>query len=57
MHGVIRGIPGYSIQSGWYTLVVEDAQKTTSDRVEFSVVGGGRFLFHRTVIQLSGEIP
>jgi hypothetical protein len=33
--------PGYSIQSGWYTLVVEDAQKTTSDRVEFSVVGGG----------------
>jgi hypothetical protein len=33
--------PGYSIQSGSYTLVVEDAQKTTSDRVEFSVVGGG----------------
>jgi hypothetical protein len=33
--------PGYSIQSGWYTLVAEDVQKTTSDRVEFSVVGGG----------------
>jgi hypothetical protein len=33
--------PGYSIQSGGYTLVVEDVQKTTSDRVEFTVVGGG----------------
>jgi len=33
--------PGFSIQSGSYTLVVEDAQKTTSSRVEFSVVGGG----------------
>ena len=33
--------PGYSIQSGRYTLVVEDGQKTTSDRAEFSVVGGG----------------
>jgi hypothetical protein len=33
--------PGYSIQSGGYTLVAEDGQKTTSDRVEFSVVGGG----------------
>ncbi len=33
--------PGYSLQSGWYTLVAEDDQKTTSDRVEFSVVGGG----------------
>ena len=33
--------PGYTIQSGGYTLIAEDAQKTTSDRVEFSVVGGG----------------
>jgi hypothetical protein len=34
--------PGFSIQSGSYTLVVEDTQKTTSSRVEFSVVGGGK---------------
>jgi len=33
--------PGFSIQSGSYTLVVEDAKKTTSGRVEFSTVGGG----------------
>ena len=33
--------PGFSIQSGSYTLIVEDAQKTSSARVEFSVVGGG----------------
>ena len=33
--------PGFSIQSGSYTLVVEDAKKTTSGRVEFSAVGGG----------------
>jgi hypothetical protein len=33
--------PGFSIQSGSYTLVVEDTKKTTSGRVEFSVVGGG----------------
>jgi hypothetical protein len=33
--------PGQSIQSGSYTLIVEDAQKTTSDRVGFSVIGGG----------------
>ncbi len=33
--------PGFSIQSGSYTVVVEDAQKTTSGRDEFSVVGGG----------------
>jgi hypothetical protein len=32
---------GFSIQSGSYTLVVEDAQKTTSSSVRFSVVGGG----------------
>ena len=32
---------GTSILSGVYTMVVEDPQKTTSDRVEFSVVGGG----------------
>jgi len=33
--------PGYSVQSGKYTLVAEDGRKTTSDRVEFSVIGGG----------------
>ena len=33
--------PGFSIQSGSYTLVAEDAKKTTSSRVEFSAVGGG----------------
>jgi hypothetical protein len=33
--------PGFSIQSGSYTLIVEDAHKTTSSSVEFSVVGGG----------------
>jgi hypothetical protein len=33
--------PGYNIQSGSYTMVVYDAQNITSDRVEFSVVGGG----------------
>ena len=33
--------PGYSIQSGTYLLVANDANKTSSDRVGFSVVGGG----------------
>ena len=33
--------PGQSIQSGPYIFVAEDPQKTTSGRVEFSVVGGG----------------
>jgi hypothetical protein len=33
--------PGFSIQSGSYTVVVEDAKKTTSSRDEFSAVGGG----------------
>ena len=33
--------PGFSIQSGSYTMVVEDVKKTTSGRVEFSAVGGG----------------
>jgi hypothetical protein len=33
--------PGFSIQSGSYILVVEDGFQTTSDRVEFAVVGGG----------------
>ncbi len=33
--------PGYSVQSGKYTLVAEDGRKTASDRVEFSVIGGG----------------
>ena len=33
--------PGYSLQSGQYSLVAEDDQKTASDRVEFSVIGGG----------------
>jgi uncharacterized protein YceK len=34
--------PGYSLQSGQYTLVVTDASKTSSARAEFSVVGGGQ---------------
>jgi hypothetical protein len=33
--------PGFSIQSGSYTLVVVDAFRTSSDRVEFKVIGGG----------------
>jgi hypothetical protein len=33
--------PGQSIQSGPYIFIAEDPQKTTSARVEFSVVGGG----------------
>ncbi|MDD1696200.1 MAG: hypothetical protein LUQ54_04805 [Methanoregula sp.] len=33
--------PGQSIQSGPYTFVAEDPKKTTSSRVDFSVVGGG----------------
>jgi hypothetical protein len=33
--------PGQSIQSGSYIFIVEDPKKTTSARVEFSVVGGG----------------
>ena len=33
--------PGFSIQSGSYTVVVEDAKKTTSSRDEFLAVGGG----------------
>ncbi len=34
--------PGYSLQSGSYTLVVTDASKTMSARADFSVVGGGQ---------------
>ncbi len=33
--------PGFSIQSGSYILVVEDEFRTSSDRVEFKVIGGG----------------
>jgi hypothetical protein len=33
--------PGFSIQSGSYTLVVVDESRTSSDRVEFNVIGGG----------------
>ncbi len=33
--------PGFSIQSGAYTLVVVDESRTSSDRVEFNVIGGG----------------
>jgi hypothetical protein len=36
-----RWNPGFAIQSGVYTMVVNDAQKISSDRVDFSVVGGG----------------
>jgi hypothetical protein len=33
--------PGMSIQSGSYTMVVNDARKISSDGVAFSVIGGG----------------
>lgn len=33
--------PGFSIQSGSYILVAEDDARTISNRVEFTVVGGG----------------
>lgn len=33
--------PGYSIQNGLYTMIVYDAQKSTSGRVVFTVTGGG----------------
>jgi hypothetical protein len=33
--------PGYSLQSGSYTLVVSDAAKTMTARAGFSIVGGG----------------
>ncbi|WAC05172.1 MAG: PEGA domain-containing protein [Methanoregula sp.] len=33
--------PGYSVQSGSYTMVVDDPEKVSSGRVEFSVTGGG----------------
>jgi hypothetical protein len=33
--------PGQSIQSGPYSFIAENPEKTTSGRVEFSVVGGG----------------
>ena len=34
--------PGFSLQSGSYTIVVTDASKTMSARAGFSVVGGGQ---------------
>jgi hypothetical protein len=33
--------PGFSVQSGSYTLVVDNPEKTLSGRVEFPVIGGG----------------
>ncbi|MGA2698102.1 MAG: PEGA domain-containing protein [Methanoregula sp.] len=33
--------PGYSLMSGSYTMIVTDKEKTTSEKVTFSVVGGG----------------
>jgi hypothetical protein len=33
--------PGYKLQSGSYTMVVDNPDKTLSGRAEFSVVGGG----------------
>jgi hypothetical protein len=33
--------PGRKIQSGTYTIVVNDLGKTVSDRVQFTVIGGG----------------
>ena len=36
-----RWNPGYSVQSGSYTMVVDNPDKTYSGRAEFSVIGGG----------------
>ncbi len=36
-----RWNPGYSVQSGSYTMVVDNPDKTFSGRVEFTVIGGG----------------
>ena len=33
--------PGSAVQSGSYTLIVSDPWKTTEDRTEFTVIGGG----------------
>ena len=33
--------PGSSAQSGLYTMIVSDSWKTTSERIEFTVIGGG----------------
>lgn len=33
--------PGSSVQAGSYTMIVTDGWKTTSERTEFSVIGGG----------------
>jgi len=33
--------PGTRIQSGTYTIIVSDAGKSVSDRVQFTVIGGG----------------
>jgi hypothetical protein len=33
--------PGYSIQNGLYTMIVYDAQKSSSGRIDFTVTGGG----------------
>jgi hypothetical protein len=34
--------PGAKLQSGTYTIVVSDAEKTVSDRVGFTVIGNGK---------------
>ena len=36
-----RWNPGYKLQSGSYTMVVDNPDKTYSGRAEFSVIGGG----------------
>ncbi|MFA4826005.1 MAG: PEGA domain-containing protein [Methanoregula sp.] len=33
--------PGSSVDSGSYTMIVSDPWKTTSERIEFTVIGGG----------------
>jgi len=33
--------PGSSVESGLYTMIVSDPWKTTSERTEFTVIGGG----------------
>ena len=34
--------PGSSVDSGLYTMIVSDSWKTTSERTEFTVIGGGK---------------
>jgi hypothetical protein len=47
--------PGQSIQSGSYIFVAENPEKTTSGRVEFSVIGGGAVSITSDIFITKGE--